>query len=253
MKNSLLGFLLFLFTLNIKNFYSQNLIGFSGGANFGKYFTTKSYYNYKKTDPKYPFKSGYFAAIHFETDKEKHNIGLNVQYGKQATEFDYTDYDKFGAYYTHYEYQYKYYQCDVDYVLKMNSKKKTNVKLFLGPSILKRIDEKTLNANGHFPQPTVQYDTTGQAVYMYITKYWGKNNFESKDLPTINYGINFGFSVSFSIIHKLNLVLENKNTLFLNDQSLKYNINVMGLLNSSFSAGLRFKITDFKDSFKRKP
>jgi hypothetical protein len=241
MNKKILNLSLFvLFLIPLQLVYSQNLIGFSVGNNFAKFFETKKVQtNYES---KYPFKSGYFAALNFETDKEKHNFSLNVLYGHQKTEFDFTSFDKFGDYYSHYEYKFQNYQFDINYIFKLKSQNKSTFKLFFGPSISKRVNEETVTSYGSFPQPTVQYDTTGQAVYMYINKYWEKNNFESNDLPRINIGFNFGFSVTFPITIKTNLVLENKNTLFLNDQSLQYGINLLGLLNNSISVGLRFKI-----------
>lgn len=229
------------FTFYDKKVSAQNFFGLSTGGTVAKLFETKVVRS--NFQSKYPFRTGHLFSLNYERNKEnkKFGYGLSISYGQQNLEFDFIESDKFGAYTRHYEYKTKDILMDCNFSYNVIPDKESSLKLFLGPSIFKRIHEETIFANGSYPYPTTIYDSTGQQIVVFVLKFWEKENYKSNELSVMNFGLNFGVKSTLLIRQNVFLSLENRNFLFFNDQSLKETINILGLLRCSLLIGLGIK------------
>lgn len=234
----LLVFFLVLSSLS-SNLNAQRYInasaGYSAGSLFG--FRKNDWHDYYK----YGIKSGYFVSLCFDSLRKHQNVRFRLQFGNQNLVLESSSGSHFGPTYSNYDLQFQYSQIDFDYVFRLIQDKKTSFNLFIGPTFSYNI-RSVRNGYGSSPEFHSFTDSLGNVYYSNSTYIWEIKNEKSSKFSGINFGLNVGFSVCYPLKDKLDLVLENRYTLFLYQIINVERYEFGPFLRGDLSLGVRFKL-----------
>lgn len=224
------------FATNLKaQKYITARAGYSAGQLLGfdkEIFNRNNYYG---------IKSGYFVAVTLDSLKDHKNFRAGLQIGSQNFVSEGYNISQVASSMYHYYIQVQYCQIDFDYIFRLNKDKTTSCNLFIGPTFSYNA-RSVLNGNGNAPEFHSFTDSLGHFYTWYSSKDWETKNVKSSKFSSFNFGLNFGLSVCFPLKDKLDLVLENRYSLFLN-QIININQSEFGpFLRGDLSLGVRFRL-----------
>lgn len=233
-------FLTILIFFNSKIFHAQSYVGINAGYNVGKYFETwKQKYN--DFDSKYRINGGHQVSLYYQQVNPKNKGRIELQFGSQKTELEVTKNGGNNSYYTNLEYTFQYIQMNFDYSFNLINKNHKSLDIFVGPSGSMNFNSLA-TGNGYKPISILSYTPNGQPFYTTSFEDWEISNEKKGGLSKVNFGINFGLDFNFPIYKKLDCIIQNRNTLFLNRQIFLDDINLTAFIKSGLSFGLRYRI-----------
>lgn len=233
-------FLVFFLVLSSlsSNLNAQRYINASAGYSVGSLFDfRKNDYNYSSD---YKIKSGYFVSLSFDSLRKHQNVRFRLQFGNQNLVLESSSGSHFGPTYSNYDLQFQYSQIDFDYIFRLIQDKMTSFNLYFGPTFSYNL-RTVLNGNGGSPKQNSFTDSLGQNYYWFTTSEWERKNEISTAFSGFNFGLNVGLSVCYPIKDKLDLVLENRYSLFFY-QITNMELELGSFLRGDLSLGLRFKL-----------
>lgn len=242
MKKHISNFLfctIFIF-VNSKTINAQKYIGINIGYNTGKYFESwkQKYVDY---DSKYKTKSGYQLSFNFQKVNLKYKLRFELLYGLQKTHLEVLKNQGNGSSFKKLDYTFQYLEFSFDYSFNLISKNNKSLDLFFGPSCYYNLNT-IASGNGWNFVSVLAYNSIGQPYYTMTTKDWEVSSEKSEDLSKLNLGVNFGINFRLPINKTLDCIFENKNTLYLNNQTKLNDINPTAFIKSGISVGLRYRI-----------
>lgn len=232
-------FLFVFFSFLTTNLKAQKYISASVGYSAGSLFDFNR--DYVGHDTQFGFKNGYFTSLSLEGLGQNKKLRLGLQFGNQQIVSE----ESKGSHYSHYAWIYdvkfQYFQLDFAYLFSLIADEKVNFNLFLGPTISynSRTDMDYLHEHS---QIATSIDSLGQShTWFYVIKDDYPREVSTK-FTGINVGLNVGFSISFPLKEKLDLVFENKYSLFFYQKINFEDVLFPTFFRGDLSLGLRFKI-----------
>lgn len=243
MKKTHSVYLIFMISLsvfNLKSIRAQNNIGINIGYNTGKYFESWKQ-KYVDFDSKYKTKIGYQLSFNIQKVNLKNKLRFELLYGLQKTHLEVLKNQGNGSSYKNLDYTFQYLEFSFDYSFNLISKNNKSLDLFFGPSCYYNLNT-IASGNGWNFVSVLAYNSIGQPYYTMTTKDWVVSSEKSEDLSKLNLGVNFGINFRLPINKILDCIFENKNTLYLNNQTKLNDINPTAFIKSGISVGLRYRI-----------
>lgn len=238
-KRSLFQYLFVILSLLSNKVNAQKYISASAGYSAGSLFDFNR--DYVGHDTQFGFKNGYFTSLSLEGLGQNKKLRLGLQFGNQQIVSD----ESKGSHYSHYAWIYdvkfQYFQLDFAYLFSLIAAEKVNFNLFLGPTISynSRTDMDYLHEHS---QIATSIDSLGQShTWFYVIKDDYPREVSTK-FTGINVGLNVGFSISFPLKEKLDLVFENKYSLFFYQKINFEDVLFPTFFRGDLSLGLKFRI-----------
>lgn len=225
---------------NLKTINAQRYVGLNVGYNAGKYFESWKQ-RYTDFDSKYRINGGYQISLYYQQVNPKNKGRFELQYGSQKTELEVTKNGGNNSYYTNMEYTFQYIQMNFDYSFNLINKNNKSLDVFVGPSGSLNFNSLA-TGNGYKPISILSYTPNGQPFYTTSFEEWEISNEKKGGLSKFNLGVNLGLDFNLPLSEKIDCIIQNRNTLFLNRQIFLDDINLTAFIKSGLSVGLRYRI-----------